>query len=343
MAVIELKNVSKRYEDLLAVDHVSLEVEEGKILALLGSSGCGKTSTLRLIAGLEVPDSGGVWLNNQPVADERHWLQPEDRRVGMVFQDYALFPHLNVQANIDFALHRLPRAERRQRIDEMLQLVGLAGLGGRYPHQLSGGQQQRVALARALAARPAVVLLDEPFSNLDATLRKSTREEIRRILHSTGMTAIFVTHDQEEALSIADEIAVMYQGRILQRGTPQDVYLRPATRRVAAFVGEANFLPGIAKGWNVNCSLGELPLAEPAKGAVEVMIRPEMIDVKPSLGGAALVESVQFVGYDQLIWLHIEHSEGSVNLRARTRTRTDLQVGTLVDLTIYGRVRAYTV
>jgi len=341
VAVIELDNVSKRYEALLAVDGISLAVEQGETLALLGSSGCGKTSTLRLIAGLELPDSGTVYLNHQVVANAQTWVQPEDRRVGMVFQDYALFPHLTVEANIAFPLNKLPRSERPARIAEMLALIGLQDLGNRYPHQLSGGQQQRVALARALAARPAVVLLDEPFSNLDAALRKSTREEIRQILHDAGTTAIFVTHDQEEALSIADEIAVMQGGRILQHGSPQDVYLRPASRAVAAFVGEANFLPGSADGWKVSCALGELPLAEPVKGAVEVMIRPEMIDLQPEPNGVAQVESVQFLGYDQVVMLTINTPQGRLSLRARSRMRTDLSAGMAVDLTIYGRVRAY--
>ncbi|MCG8479626.1 MAG: ABC transporter ATP-binding protein, partial [Spirochaetales bacterium] len=198
--VITIDGVTKRFgRDTIAVNDLSLTVEPGRFLSLLGPSGCGKSTTLRLLAGLETPDVGSIRLAETPVADERRWVPPEERRVGMVFQDYALFPHLTVGENIAFALRRDDAARRRRRIDELMELVGMTGLARRYPHQLSGGQQQRVALARALAANPAVVLLDEPFSNLDAALRESTRAEVSAILKGAGATTILVTHDQEEA------------------------------------------------------------------------------------------------------------------------------------------------
>lgn len=338
MAVIQLQNVSKAYaESGQVVKNISFTVEEGMLLALLGSSGCGKTTTLRLIAGLEAPDRGEIWLDDQIVAGNGTWTPPEARQVGMVFQDYALFPHLSVAANIAFPLNKLPAQERKQRVNELLELVGLADVAKRYPHQLSGGQQQRIALARALAPKPSVVLLDEPFSNLDAALRKSTREEVRHILKVAETTTVFVTHDQEEAFSIADQVAVMQAGEILQIGSPREVYLRPVNREVATFVGEANFLHGTAEGLTVTCALGQLPLAKPLKGDVEVLIRPEMIVLRPDTRSSARVTSIQYYGHDQNVSVQI----GDAVLQARTLARTDLEQGTPVQVSIAGSVLAY--
>jgi iron(III) transport system ATP-binding protein len=239
--VVQLQSVSKRYDSVVAVNQVSLEVKQGEILVLLGSSGCGKTTTLRLIAGLERPEAGHILLNGQTVADAKTWVAPELRQIGMVFQDYALFPHLTVGKNIAFPLKSMKKRDIDVRVNELLDLVGMAGLADRFPHQLSGGQQQRVALARALASRPSVVLLDEPFSNLDTALRKQVREEVRYILKQSGATGIFVTHDQEEALSLADRVAVMFEGVLHQHDTPERLYNAPANQKVASFIGEANF------------------------------------------------------------------------------------------------------
>ena len=263
--------LSKQFGDVVALDSADLTVPTGRLLALLGPSGGGKTTLLRLVAGFETPDSGEIRIKGQPVASAATFVEPEDRHVGMVFQDYALFPHLNVADNVGFGL---ARGDQR-RTSDMLALVGLAGVGKRMPYELSGGQQQRVALARALAPKPDIVLLDEPFSNLDTALRAQVRTDVRTILRDAGTTAVFVTHDQEEALSLADDVAVILDGRIIQVAEPQHLYHHPVSQSVATFVGEANFLPGEAAGETVDCVLGQLRLFQAANGPVEIMIRPE--------------------------------------------------------------------
>jgi iron(III) transport system ATP-binding protein len=244
--VIQLEGVTKRYwpGPVTAVDDVSLEIHRGEIVTLLGPSGCGKTSTLRLIAGFEVPDEGSITVGEKVVAADRAWCPPEKRGVGMVFQDYALFPHLTVGENVTFGLDRLPRRTRRGRAEEVLSILDLRGTLDRYPHELSGGQQQRVALARALAPEPVVVLMDEPFSNLDAHLRNQVRDEVVGILRSTGVTCIFVSHDQRDALAISDKVAVMNRGRVEQVGSPREIYKHPESVFVATFVGRTNLLQG---------------------------------------------------------------------------------------------------
>lgn len=256
--VLYLDQVTRQYDrsQTPAVCQVSLKLHDGELLGLLGPSGCGKTTLLRLIAGFERPQSGAIYLGQQPVAGDT-WLPPEKRGIGMVFQDYALFPHLTVGKNVAFGLRQQgsgqwwrygllrsgkPTLDIRQRVREVLDLVGLSGLEQRFPHQLSGGQQQRVALARALAPFPHMVLLDEPLSNLDAKVRLQLRQELRDIIKSAGASGIFVTHDQEEALSICDRVAVMRQGHIEQIGSPEDLYQTPASRFVAEFVTQANFV-----------------------------------------------------------------------------------------------------
>ncbi len=243
---LRLRGLRKSFGDVIAVDGLDLDVPEGAICALLGPSGCGKTTTLRLIAGLEQPDAGTVEIGGEEVAGPGRSVPAERRRIGMVFQDYALFPHMDVAANVGYALGRRPD---REKVAAALETVGLGGLGKRNPHQLSGGQQQRVALARALVAEPRALLLDEPFSNLDAGLRARVREEVREILAAQKLTSVFVTHDQEEALSVADVVAVVNEGRVEQVGTPEDVYSRPTTRWVAGFLGEIEVLPGTAEQW----------------------------------------------------------------------------------------------
>ena len=244
MTLLEVDRVSHAYGKQAVVRELSFDLAQGEIACLLGASGCGKTTMLRLIAGFEAPSAGSIRLNGVTIAGERINMPAEARRIGMVFQDYALFPHLSIADNIGFGLHEKSAPARRQRIEELLDLIGLANRGGRYPHELSGGQQQRVALARALAPQPHLLLLDEPFSNLDVELRERLSLEIREILKRAGMAAILVTHDQNEAFVMADMVGIMREGRIEQWDTPYNLYHRPATRHVADFIGQGVFLPG---------------------------------------------------------------------------------------------------
>jgi iron(III) transport system ATP-binding protein len=309
MALLRLVDVTKRFRprDPPAVDALSLHVEAGEILALLGPSGCGKTTTLRLIAGFDLPDRGVIELRGQPVAGPGWAVPPEARGVGMVFQDYALFPHLTVADNVAFGLVRFERAARARRVAEVLELVGLAGLARRYPHELSGGQQQRVALARALAPAPALILLDEPFSNLDADLRATMREEIRKILRLTGTTAVFVTHDQQEAFTVADRVGVLHAGRLEQLDRPYEVYHRPASRFVAEFVGAADFVRCIVKEEGIVSELGTFRNAagHPPGTVVDLMIRPDDIDFIPHPEGDVVVAGREFHGAEHLYRLRL--------------------------------------
>jgi iron(III) transport system ATP-binding protein len=290
--------LNKAFAGVPVVRHLSLRVEQGHMVALLGPSGCGKTTTLRLIAGFEQVDSGRIEIAGQLVADGRFHLPPEKRRVGMVFQDYAIFPHLDVAANIAFGVGRGRTAEART--ETMLELVGLAGLGSQMPYELSGGQQQRVALARALAPEPAVLLLDEPFSNLDTSLRVQVRREVRQLLKQSGATAVFVTHDQEEALFIGDYVAVMNEGRLEQMGTPYDIFHRPQTRFVAEFMGQTDFVPGRVTAAGVETPLGVIGgVAQGAASgtAVEVALRPDDVALAEAAdGGNGRIVERRFVG-----------------------------------------------
>ncbi len=329
--MVRLSGVSRSYGPVRAVMDLDLEVRRGEILALLGPSGCGKTTTLRLIAGFEAPDSGTVEVGGRTVAGPQANVPPEKRRVGMVFQDYALFPHLSVEQNVAYGL---PSGKKRKgRVEEVLALTHLEGLGDRMPHELSGGQQQRVALARALAPEPAVVLLDEPFSNLDASLRVRVRSEMREILRDAGATAVFVTHDQEEALSLADEVAVMMRGTVVQSAPPETLYHRPATREVASFVGEANFLPGNAQNDQVSCALGDIPIVGSGEGEVDVMLRPEALVLRGLPNGQATVEDREFYGHDQLLKLRLDSGR---TLRARLVGGPGFGLGERVAIGVWG-------
>ncbi|MFQ5611767.1 MAG: ABC transporter ATP-binding protein [Anaerolineae bacterium] len=334
---IRCQGLSKRFGGVQAVEGVSLALRRGHFLALLGPSGCGKTTTLRLLAGFETPDSGQIEIDETPVSGPGLHVPPEKRSVGMVFQEYALFPHMTVAENVAYGLAR--GVDKRQRVRQVLELVGMTGTEERMPYELSGGQQQRVALARALAPRPALILLDEPFSNLDAGLRGQVRAEVRQILRRSQVTAIFVTHDQEEALSLADEVAVMMDGRIVQTGAPQKLYRRPATRQVATFLGDANFLPGQVKDGRVVCELGRLTTHGLHSGRVEVMLRPEDLSLVPDENGPAEVVERQYFGHDQLVRVRLD---SGTQLRSRLLgSAGDFYAGQRVRLEVRDRVVVY--
>ena len=311
MALVHLEHVTKRFgaDRPPATDGLSFTVESGRILALLGPSGCGKTTTLRLIAGFETPDQGRIAIAGRTVADADRGIhvEPEARGVGVVFQDYALFPHLTIAQNVGFGLERTSRSERRARVAQVLDLVSLTDFAERYPHELSGGQQQRVAVARALAPAPTLILLDEPFSNLDADLRAQMRDEVEKILRATGTTAIFVTHDQEEAFTIADQVGVLDQGRLEQVGAPEVIYHNPATPFVAEFVGAADFLPGLVSREGIVTEIGVFGnLNGRARDSrVRVMIRPDDVTFVPDAAGEAVIVRRYFRGSENLYCLDL--------------------------------------
>ena len=305
---LKLDGLRKRFGDVAAVDGVSLDLGTGEHLALIGPSGCGKSTILLLVAGLLAPDGGEIWIGDRLAAGGGAWIEPDRRRVGMVFQDYALFPHITVARNIAFGLDRLPRPERKMRVDEVLALVGLEALAGRFPHELSSGQQQRVALARSLAPDPAVVLLDEPFSNLDRTLRESLRAETKAVLRHAGATAVLVTHDHSEALGFGDRVAVMRAGHILQIGSPEDLFDFPEDEFVASFLGSAFFLPARrAGGGLVHSDVGVIgPLVVPADGDVSVMVRPHEVTFDADPSGPATITSREYQGASVLYELTLD-------------------------------------
>ena len=286
------EDVRKRFGDVVALDGVGVAVDEGETVALLGPSGCGKTTLLRVVAGLERPDTGTVVAGGRVLTGPDVFVPGEHRGLGMVFQDWALFPHLTVGGNVAYGL---PRHERKgPKVGEALALVGLEELADRMPSTLSGGQQQRVALARMLVRRPGIVLLDEPFSNLDAALRTQLRSEVSHLLARLGVATVFVTHDQEEACALGDRLVVLRDGRVVQEGTPSDVYARPATPWVAGFLGDANLVPGMADGREASTPMGRVPLAGDAHGEVAVLVRPEWVAVEA--GGAGEIVEHEYQG-----------------------------------------------
>ena len=344
------QQISKSFGQTTAVSEASFEVQRGEIVALLGPSGCGKTTTLRLIAGFERPDRGVVRINGEAVVDANVWRPPERRRIGMVPQDFALFPHLSVGENVAFGLpqghrawwtrplRRIRHAQAPARVSEMLELVGLRDFADRYPHELSGGEAQRVAVARALAPQPAAVLLDEPFSNLDQNLRASLRLAMRGILKAADTAAVFVTHDREEALSLADRVAVMRDGRIEQIGTPGDIYYRPNPRFIGSFVGDANILPSQRVRGGAMTELGHVLLVDPPAledgDACDVLLRPEQLALKLSDAddsSAARVISSEYYGHDQVVRVRLP-SGAEVEARLRTEVvwRPDDPVSVIV-------------
>ncbi|MCY4725350.1 ABC transporter ATP-binding protein [Nocardioides sp. STR2] len=344
MSSLTITGVTKSFGSTRAVDDVTLHVPHGSFTTVLGPSGCGKTTLLRLIAGFLVPEAGTIAFGSTVVAgDGVRSMPPQTRRVGYVPQEGALFPHLDVAANIAFGLPREARGaqEGRDRVAEMLDLVELpADFRHRRPDELSGGQQQRVALARSLAPQPAVVLLDEPFSSLDASLRGSTSRAVRRALEATNTTALLVTHDQNEALSLADQVAVMRAGRLVQSAPPSEVYLSPTDPQVAEFVGRAVVLPGTATDARATCALGEVVLTEPTTGPVALMIRPEQVyvDLAHEEGVRGTVEEVSYYGHDCAVQVSLD--DGTSVLARMAGVRHPV-AGDTVHLRVTGLVRAY--
>lgn len=338
-AILELKNVNQAYGAHVVLNGVNFSLNEGQIACLLGSSGCGKTTVLRCIAGFEPVVRGEIALHGGIVSRAGLTVPPEDRRIGMVFQDYALFPHLTVERNIAFGLHREPESTRAARVAELLAIVGLNQLGNRYPHELSGGQQQRVALARALAPRPQLMLLDEPFSNLDVDMRERLSVEVRDILRSQNTTTVLVTHDQNEAFAFADEIGVMIDGQIAQWATPYKLYHEPVNRTIADFVGRGTFLPGkVLDGNRVHMELGVLqtgtPVQAPPGDMVDVLLRPDDIlhdDTSPmqatvlskAFRGAEFLYTLQLAGGGRVMSLVPSHHNHAIGEKIGIRLEID--------------------
>ncbi len=361
--ILRLSNIAKYYphrasstddhQSTLVLDDVSLTLNHGELLGLLGPSGCGKTTLLRVVAGFESISGGSVSIAEKVVATNCESLAAEKRNTGMVFQDYALFPHLTVAENIAFGLKtqskyrkksifplRKTNTQIKQRIGAVLDLVGLTGLERRYPHQLSGGQQQRISLARALAPQPALILLDEPLSNLDVQVRHRLRAEIRAIIKAAGISAIFVTHDREEALAISDKIAVMRQGRIEQIGTPEEIYLNPASRFVAEFVTQANFLPATKNGELWQTEIGEIKVSQVSQAyfndhsqitSGDLMLRPEDINLIPDADSQITVHERQFLGRE---YYYCVITPSGKRIYVRTAVNGAIAVGTKVSLSL---------
>jgi iron(III) transport system ATP-binding protein len=345
VTTLTIRGLHAAYGRTEVLHGVDLTVPSGSTTAILGPSGCGKTTLLRVVTGFQEPTAGSVLLDSQTVAGDGAWVPAERRRIGYVAQEGNLFPHLSVAANVAFGL---PRADRRDtaRVARLLDLVGLSpSLMQRRPDQLSGGQQQRVAIARALAPRPQLVVLDEPFSSLDTGLRASTREAVAEALHHERVTVVLVTHDQAEALSFADQVAIMHDGSFSQVGSPIEVYGSPADRRSAEFLGEAQFVVGSARGGRVRCALGDLVLDGPvADGPVEVLVRPEQLRLSAVAGThRASVVTTTYFGHDALVGLELESSEDHAALRltARVHGLDAPPVGAVVEVGVAGPVRAF--
>ena len=325
--LIRTRSVSKFYYEEQVLSDFNLDVWKGSITGILGSSGSGKTTALRLIAGFDRPDAGIIEMKNEVIVSDEIWLPPERRNIGMVFQDYALFPHLTVEKNIAFGLGK--NDLEKGRLKEVIDMCNLSGLINKFPQELSGGQQQRVALARALAPNPEVILLDEPFTSLDAQMARVLRDEVVELLKNTETTAIIVTHDQEEALSVCDVVSVLEKGKIIQSSTPQEIYLNPVSKTVANSVGDPNILKGFSIDGRVETSLGTFVSAY--EGALDVSIRPECIELNLDSEGSYIVKECTFYGHDQVI--SFQNSKGEV-FRARSLPNTIYEAGDKVNIEI---------
>lgn len=352
MSRLAVSGLWKGYRGTPVLRDVELEAQAGSLTAVLGLSGCGKTTLLRVIAGFERAERGTVSLGERTLDDGRTYLPPERRGVGYVPQEGALFPHLSVEDNVGFGLSR--RERRGPAVADLLEMVGIAPLARRLPHELSGGEQQRAALARALACRPQALLLDEPFSSLDASLRSRVREEVHTLLREQGVTTVLVTHDQEEALSLADVVAVLRDGRIVQQAAPAELYERPADEGLARFLGAVNVIDAQFEHGTARTPLGVLELrrnpASGAAGAGTVIVRPEQLDVfvrerdavaeSPTAGLCGQVEQCRYYGHDALLHIRPDAPHGAELLLARVYGEQALEVGTAVTVTAHGPVTA---
>ena len=325
--IIRARSITKSYGLESVLSDFNLDVWNGSIVGILGMSGSGKTTALRLIAGFEKPDSGIIEMRNEIISNEDTFLPPEQRNVGMVFQAYALFPHLNVEKNISFGLSALEI--KSGRLEEVISMCNLEKYRKKFPQELSGGQQQRVALARALAPNPEVILLDEPFTSLDAHMARDLREEVVTLLKQTETTAIIVTHDQEEALSVCDVVSVLENGKVIQSATPQEIYLNPVSQTVANSVGDPNILKGFSINGRVETSLGSFVSAY--NGALDVSIRPECIELTLDTEGSYVVTECTFYGHDQVI--SFSNNKGEI-FRARSLPNTIYESGDKVTVNI---------
>ncbi len=325
--IIRARSLEKSYGDETVLTDFNLDVWKGSIFGILGVSGSGKTTALRLLAGFENPDSGIIEMYDKIVYDEETNIPPEERHIGMVFQDYALFPHLNVEKNIGFGL--TSKDINKGRLEEVLEMCNLKKYRNKFPQDISGGQQQRVALARALAPKPDVVLLDEPFTSLDAHMARDLRDEVVSLLRETETTAILVTHDQEEALSVCDIVSVLEEGKVMQSATPQEIYLNPVSQNVANSVGDPNILKGFSRNGRVETALGTFVSAY--EGALDVSIRPECIELSLDSKGAYVVKECIFYGHDQVV--SFENSAGQI-FRSRSLPSTIFESGDKISIEI---------
>ena len=345
---LKVMNLFKSFGKTHAVNNVTFSMEKGSIMALVGPSGCGKTTTLRLIAGFETPEKGNIELNGEVVSSDSDFTPPEKRRVGMVFQDYALFPHLTVFENVAFGLksrsmnsEKLSAENVKTETQKSLSLVGLEGLYDRMPHQLSGGEQQRVALARALAPQPSILLLDEPFSNLDAGLRKRLRSDVKQILKTVGCSTVFVTHDQDEAFLLADQIGLMVEGALVQVGAPLDVYSNPVNLKAAEVLGEINILEGISSNGKVVTSLGEHKTVFQTKGQVKALIRPEdiLINSSSAVKSHGIIVEKEFYGHHEVSIIKLNNGD---LVRAKHDTQSAYLVGSYVSIKVSEPVAVFS-
>jgi len=325
--IIRARSLTKSYGPEQVLSDFNLDVWKGSIFGILGVSGSGKTTALRLLAGFENPDSGSIEMHDRIVFDQETTIPPEDRNIGMVFQDYALFPHLNVEKNIAFGLST--KDINNGRLEEVLEMCNLKKYRNKFPQDISGGQQQRVALARALAPKPDVVLLDEPFTSLDAHMARELRDEVVHLLRETETTAILVTHDQEEALSVCDIVSVLEDGKVMQSATPQEIYLNPVSQNVANSVGDPNIIKGFSKNGRVETALGTFVSAY--EGALDVSIRPECIELSLDSKGAYVVKECIFYGHDQVV--SFENSAGQI-FRSRSLPSTIFETGDKISIEI---------
>ncbi|MBB6487672.1 ABC transporter ATP-binding protein [Rhizobium lusitanum] len=348
MTFLAIKNISKRYGPVRALNNIDLTVAAGSRTAIVGPSGSGKTTLLRIIAGFETPDAGQVVLHGETLADGEAIVPAHRRGIGIVAQDGALFPHLSVAENVGFGMERGAR-DRDQQINALIDMVELdRNMLTRRPHELSGGQQQRVALARALGRKPRLMLLDEPFSALDTGLRENMRKAVARVLQIAGITAVLVTHDQTEALSFADQVAVLREGALIQAGTPQALYLSPRDRETALFLGDAIVLPGDLDGGSAKCILGRIPVdAENAQGRTDIMLRPEQLrletiaDVGADAACIGKVTEIEFGGAVCTVTVVLSNANGSETLNIKSSGVGLPEVGSVVSLTVIGKAHVF--